>query len=187
VSSGVFSTGSAAGGSGVDRSSLGRRASSAAAQRGYRSPDHTMRPSGRGVDRTSVRYRADVVRRDLRRIAPRAVLVSVRGIWTGRLSAWERIDGTWHGHAVWEADLDRRSGVVQADRLRPFELRWVEVQVFGTWSQGQLIGWRRRPTYYWEGCVQSCDLPSRVGPPEWFHINDIRPPGRPPPGFSDSF
>ena len=131
---------------------------------------------------------AGVSLRSRRSVVPaRTVLVRDRGIWTGRLSAWERIDGVWHGHVVWEEDLRRRRGVVPVHRLRAFDRRWVEVAVLGDWYPGQLVGVRRRPGYDWEGCVQTWERSGDPGPAQWYAAGEIRQAERPPPGISEAF
>jgi len=116
---------------------------------------------------------------DVRPVVPaRLVLVRDRGVWTGRLGAWELRDGIWHGHVEWEADLVHRRRTMPASRLRPFEPRWVEVNVLGDWYPARLVGWRRRPGCGWEGCVQTWERSRAPRPHEWFGAGEIRPAGQ---------
>ncbi len=127
-------------------------------------------------------------RRETRPVVPaRPVLVRDKGVWTGRLHAWERRDGIWHGHVRWQTEHAERRSVVPASRLRPFQPRWVEVVILGDWYPGQLVGWRRRPGYHWEGCVQTWERSGSQAPPEWFGSGEIRIADRTAGGSEDAF
>lgn len=116
---------------------------------------------------------------DLRALkARRTVLVRADdgGVWTGHLAAWEQIDGQWYGHATWTGYTASSSGVLPAQRLRPFEERWVEARPGITpqeWRPGRLIGLRRRPGAEWEGHFEPVNDGSRPIP-SWVAMTYVR-------------
>lgn len=115
--------------------------------------------------------------RKLERGRPVLVRAPDGGVWTGSLRAWERIDGVWHGHAVWNGYTESFGAVVPADRLRPFQWRWCEARegavlgYEGEWYPGRMIGVRQRPGSLWEGLVEPANSSSV---PAWLPMHAIR-------------